>query len=321
MEKIDKKDRILLYELRRDCRQPYSRLAKAAGISKQMVHYRIARLVRLGVLETPSLAIDAGRLGYQNYGIYVQLEDYSRKDALVGELVKDQVSRYIAEGSGKADLIISLFAKTPLEFQQNWDHYLSRYGAAIRSHAICVSTENLSFARSFLSGGTERTRKAVFLGSAGEPVSIDAHDIAILKALAHNSRASIVSVAKSCGITPETVKSRMRRMEKAGLIQGYGWLYNPGPLGLGFYELLLSLRNMDSAKWGELREYCRSNPKISYFIRSIGAFDADLVFEVASDDEFHDGLRDLRSLFSSHIHDFEIVKVVREHKFSYAPFL
>ncbi|MFH1393541.1 MAG: winged helix-turn-helix transcriptional regulator [Candidatus Micrarchaeota archaeon] len=321
MEKIDKKDKILLYELRRNCRQPYSRLAKAAKLSKQMVQYRVSRLVRLGILDGTVLAMDAGRLGFQNYAVYFQWGDDSPKESFVKDVMNDATTRYAAESSGRVDFIVSFFARNPLEFQQVWDKYVSKYGAAIRSHSIYISTEHRAFERTGLLGEKPSKEREVFLGSAGEPVKTDDSDRNIVKALAKTPRASIVSIANTCSLAPDTVKSRLKRLEKSGLIQGYAWLYNPETLGLRMYELLLSLRGMDSRKWEELRAYCQSNSKITYFIRSIGAFDADIIFEVGDDSEFYEELHKLRKLFSIHIHDFDVVKILKEHKFSYAPFL
>ncbi len=321
MENIDKKDRILLYELRKNCRQTYSWLAKATSLSKQMVQYRINRLVRLGVLDGTVLEIDAARLGYQNYGVYFQWEDYSLKEAFVRDLLKHPFLRYAAEGSGRMDFVVSFYAKTPVEFQHIWDKLISKHGSTIRSHSIHASTENRAFERSHLIGEHRRKGKETFLGSAGEKTEIDDHDIKILKILALNARASLISIAKKCNLTAETVKSRIKRMEDEGLIQGYGWVYNREPLGLHQYELLLSLTNMDSEKWNALLSYCRSNTHISYFIRSIGEFDATIIFEVYSEAEFDKEFRELRVRFSRNIHDFEIVKIVKEHQFKYAPFL
>jgi len=321
MVKIDKKDLKILYELRWNCRQTYNQLSKSVGISNQMIQYRINRLIELGVLEDTSLAIDAGRLGYQNYCVYFQWEDYNQKDAFVKDAINDPATRYLAEGSGTMDFIASFYAKTPIEFQHIWDKYISKYGASIRSHSIYTSTENHNFEKSYLIEAIHSKEREAFLGSSGETVEIDESDIAILKVLSHDARASIISIAKSCRLAPDTVKSRIKRMEKNGLIQGYGWLFNLEPLGIKQYELLLSLRNMDSETWGNLRSYCRTNPNITCFIRSIGEFDADIVFEVRNESEFDKQFYKLRKIFSKYIQDFEIIKIIKEHKFKYAPFL
>lgn len=321
MEKIDKKDKKLIYELRRNCRQTYSRLSKSVGLSKQMIQYRINRLVRLGMLQKPIAAIDAGRLGYQNYGVYFQWEDDSRKDSFVEEILTDTTVRYAAESSGRTDFVISFYAKRPAVFQRIWDRYTAKYGTAIRSHSIHVSTENRAFDKSYLIGSQPRKENEIFLGSGEKTVGIDENDMSILKELTRNCRASIISIARRCGLSPDTVKSRIKRMEKEGLIQGYVWEPDLGAIGITSYELLLSLTNMDQKRWGELRSYCRSNPNITYFIRSIGKFDVTVIFEVDNDAEFDTRLHKLRKLFSRNIHDFEIVKIVKEHRFKYAPFL
>ncbi len=322
MVKIDKKDKRLIYELRRNCRQTYSQLAKSLGVSKQMAQYRINRLAKVGVLtKNRILVIDAGRLGYYNYGVYFQWNDVSYKDSFVNDLSKDPSVRYAAECSGRVDFVVSFYARSPLEFQSVWDRYLAKYGVPIKSHSISVSTENRAFDKTYLIETEKKEREEAFLGTVGETTEADELDLAILKALAADSRASIVSISKKCKIAPDTVKSRIKRMEKEGLIQGYAWSYDLKLVGVNLYELLLSLTNMDSGKWDELRSYCRSNPHVTYFIRSIGAFDVDIVFEVKSDEEFDNELHMLRKLFSNNIHDFEIVKITKEHQFKYAPFL
>jgi len=76
---------------------------------------------------------------------------------------------------------------------------------------------------------------------------------------------------------------------------------------------------MDSKAWGALLAYCRSNPCITYYIRTIGAYDADIVFEVGSDSDFDRQLDGLKKRLGRNIHDFEIVKITKEHRFTYLP--
>ncbi len=321
MVKIDRKDRVLLFELQRNCRQPLSMLAKAAGISKQVAQYRINRLVRIGVLGRPILAIDAGRLGYQNYGVYFQWEDDSRKDAFLEQIMEDPMIRYAAECSGRMDFVVSFLAKTPTEFQHRWDRYITKFGTAIRRHSTHISTENRAFEKSYLIGKERRGGREIFLGSEIKSAAIDETDRKILSALIQDCRATIVSLAMKCGLSPETVKSRIKKMEGEGLIQGYIWVVNLHMLGYSIYELLLSLRNMDSRRWDDLRSYSADNQNITYFIRGLGEFEADVIFEASSERQFEAELHKIRNLFSKNISDFEIVKIVKEHQFRYVPLL
>ena len=51
--------------------------------------------------------------------------------------------------------------------------------------------------------------------------SVDTLDRAILSVLRDSARAAYVDIAKKVGVTERTVRTRMRRMEKDGVIRGY----------------------------------------------------------------------------------------------------
>ena len=52
-------------------------------------------------------------------------------------------------------------------------------------------------------------------------MSVDKLDRAILSVLRDSARAAYVDIAKNVGVTERTVRTRMRRMEKEGVIRGY----------------------------------------------------------------------------------------------------
>ena len=52
-------------------------------------------------------------------------------------------------------------------------------------------------------------------------MSVDTLDRAILSVLRDSARAAYVDIAKNVGVTERTVRTRMRRMEKDGVIRGY----------------------------------------------------------------------------------------------------
>jgi|TARA_B100001146_G_scaffold93736_2_gene83065 DNA-binding Lrp family transcriptional regulator len=52
-------------------------------------------------------------------------------------------------------------------------------------------------------------------------MSVDTLDRAILSVLRDSARAAYVDIAKNVGVTERTVRTRMRRMERDGVIRGY----------------------------------------------------------------------------------------------------
>jgi Lrp/AsnC family leucine-responsive transcriptional regulator len=63
--------------------------------------------------------------------------------------------------------------------------------------------------------------------------ALDPIDARILDALAQNARASIASLARTVGLAAPTVAERIKRLEDAGVIEGYALTVNPVALGLG----------------------------------------------------------------------------------------
>lgn len=67
-------------------------------------------------------------------------------------------------------------------------------------------------------------------------MGLDETDVKILKALTSDARLSSRQIANQCNVSIGTVLSRMKRMEKEGIIKGYSALLDHEKLG---YELTI----------------------------------------------------------------------------------
>lgn len=61
---------------------------------------------------------------------------------------------------------------------------------------------------------------------------LDALDARILAALAKDARTSVAELARLVGLSPPSVAERVRRLEEAGVIEGYTVSIDPAALGL-----------------------------------------------------------------------------------------
>ena len=61
---------------------------------------------------------------------------------------------------------------------------------------------------------------------------IDAVDIKILRALCADARLTMANLARMVDLSPPSVTERVRRLEDAGVVRGYGARVNPAALGL-----------------------------------------------------------------------------------------
>lgn len=61
---------------------------------------------------------------------------------------------------------------------------------------------------------------------------LDATDVKLLEALIADARISIAELARVMGLSPPSVSERIKRLEEAGVIEGYTIKINPKALGL-----------------------------------------------------------------------------------------
>ena len=65
-----------------------------------------------------------------------------------------------------------------------------------------------------------------------ENPDLDATDARILEALIDDARITIAKLARTVGLSPPSVSERIKRLEEAGVIEGYTLRINPKALGL-----------------------------------------------------------------------------------------
>ena len=64
-------------------------------------------------------------------------------------------------------------------------------------------------------------------------MNLDKFDVAILQALQKDARIGLQELGKQVGLTSSPCWNRIRRMEEAGVIEGYSVRLNPEKIGLG----------------------------------------------------------------------------------------
>lgn len=62
--------------------------------------------------------------------------------------------------------------------------------------------------------------------------TVDVIDVAILRALSEDARVTMADLARAVGLSAPSVTERVRRLEEAGIVRGYGARLDPVALGL-----------------------------------------------------------------------------------------
>lgn len=80
----------------------------------------------------------------------------------------------------------------------------------------------------------------------GRSIQLDETDWRIIRTLSENARATFTEIGRAVGLTSPAARDRVRRMEDAGLIEGYRPVFNYSAMGLGIKALILMKTKSDS---------------------------------------------------------------------------
>lgn len=133
---LDEADKALIELLQYDGRAPYTRLARAVGLSEAATRQRVQRLIEIGIVQIVAVT-DPLRLGFQRQAmIGVRTEGDIRAVAEALAAV-DEVD-YVVYTSGRFDLLIELVCEDD-------DHLLSVLNDKVRTIPNVRSTETFVY--------------------------------------------------------------------------------------------------------------------------------------------------------------------------------
>ena len=118
-------------------------------------------------------------------------------------------------------------------------------------------------------------------------------DMAILRALQANGRATYAEIGQAVGLAPSTVHDRIRRLEKTSVITGYRAVVNPEALGL-FVTALVSVTPLDPKQPDDLPERVEEFPEVEDCHSVAGAENYVLKIRTGTTSDLEDLLRRLR---------------------------
>jgi len=104
--------------------------------------------------------------------------------------------------------------------------------------------------------------------------TVDEFDRRILRALAANARATNVEIAQRVGLSEAPCSRRIHRLEKEGVITGYGVRADPAAMGIGITAFLTLTLDMVSAQSADrFAEVVMESPHVlACYIVSGGAY-------------------------------------------------
>jgi len=318
--KLDKLDQKILLHLDRNARISSSQIGKKLRTSREVVDYRINRLIEKGIIKKFYTHIAAHKISYTQYKLYLKLKglDAEQEKGLIEYFNKNEHVIWVGSCDGVYDLIVTLMQTDVYKLNDLIQDCFRKYDSYFISKDITISIRTYNCLNSFLGWNIEHDRPFLFGGEKGF-LTLDEKNMGLLKVLANNARMPIVELAKKIKLTSGAVIYRMKELEKKGIIGRYSCLLNVSKLGYVFCKVFLTLHFVNREKENELYQFCLQHENITLFLYCIGHWDFEMNIKIESMSAFHDLLKEIKTRFSEIIKECESVVIFKEHKFNRFP--
>jgi DNA-binding Lrp family transcriptional regulator len=303
MATIDLKDRKILYELDLNCRQSNTQIGKKVGLRKDVVAYRIKKMLDDGVIHHFETEMNTFKLGYDVFRIYIAFQNVSqdKKNEIIQYFCSCKNAWAVISSKGEIDLCVILWVKDNYEFHQFWENTLDKYEEYFAKYFVSVYIQAVSYKRTYLlqTNDEEPGRRLYDTTCGGTPVDIDETDYRLLDMLASNGRLPLIDLAEKLSCSSQSVSYRMNNLVKTGVIQGFRTRVDLSKLDLKAFKVDIFLKEHRFQK--PIIDYIEKQPYLECLNVAVGWANIEPEIVVENLDRLTEILEDLDKKFPNTI--------------------
>src|SRR3989339_1117313 len=318
---LDLKDKKLLHELDYNARQSNNQIGKKVKLSKEVVKYRIDRMIEKGVIIRFHTIINYFKLGIVKYKLYLRLTnaDKNKIEEIAEYFNNHNKTEWTAVLTGRWDIIAGFLVHNVNEFDDEVQIVLNKFSSFIAEKAVTTTVYLVHNYRLFLKNENKEVERIVYHTSKDNQEKIDETDDKILKILANNGRMPVTEIANRLKLTPRIIQYRLKELEKKKIILAYKVHIEPKALEKIFCKAILYLGNITQNRLKALMSYTSSLEGVIWPQRVMGSWDLEIDFEIDSYDKFQEIILDLKEKFPDIIKNHEFCIVSKEYKLDLFP--
>lgn len=323
MNKLDLKDRKILYELDLNARQSENEMAKKIGLSREAVRYRINKLQEKGYINYFMTILNTMKLGFEWYRTFFKFQNLTleKEEEIINWLKKH--ASWITRIEGIWDLNTGIFCKNAYEYRDIINEFLLKYNEYILKYDVAIVTRMWHYHRDYLLDKKIKTSKYEMMGfnekDKYEYEKIDETDYKILSVLLKNARIKTVDIAREIKSTEIVVRYRIKKLLEKGIILGFRPFLDINKLGYIYFKVHFSLHNLNTEKKKLIFAFIHQHPNTVHTTELVGGDDIETEFQVKNNEELFTQIREFRRKFGDIIKDYYFMQYTKEYKFTYLP--
>lgn len=319
INELDLLDKKILYELDRNSRQSASEISNKVRAHRNVVNFRINKLIERGIIKEFVTIISPSALGLTPYKFYFQFENFTKeKEQKILGIIKSLPVYWAAKVSGRWDFIAGFLIKNTTELNDIKLKILEELGEDISNKSISVLVEAPYFYRHYLLDKKKNKTMKYWIKNSGEN-KVDKKDLELLKILAKNSRESLLNLSIKLNLSVKTIINRMKNLERLGIITDYRISVDLEKINYKFFKCFIALKTTNKKEIQRFIEYCNLNNNIIHLIECVGDWDLEPEFEVESSEDFYKIISEIREKFQGIIKTIETIDIIKEYTYVCLP--
>lgn len=220
-------------------------VSREVNLPPYVVRHTLHWLRKQRVIEHPVPFVDVYALGFVEYAFFINISNPPGEefdDALLADpLVAEGVS-LVVQTSGPFNFIVLIYARSALEAQLRFQKLSECYAYRIVKKTVSTRTTYRFYGYRYFSRQATHSYPLRHFGLNLDcpSTALDEIDMRVLIEMGKGDGCSKREIARRLKLPSSTVDSRVHRLERLNVIQGYEYNFSPGTLGKRKFRLLLS---------------------------------------------------------------------------------
>ncbi|MFA5406374.1 MAG: Lrp/AsnC family transcriptional regulator [Candidatus Nanoarchaeia archaeon] len=308
------KDERIIKGLNKNSRQSFTQLGKKVGLPKNIVNYRVKKLVDEGVITLFCTTINRAKLGYMYCRFFLKFMHFSEKieESLVKSVSKLKNIHFVARLDGSFDFCIIFLAKTIKEIDDIYDSITYSFDNNLIDKELSIASRLYYLPYNYLYNKSEPVYSEVL--NVDKTINLDENDYKLINIIKENSRKPMIELINELKLSPQVIRAHMKKLISEGIIIGYNIRVNNKKFNLNNFHIFLNLTNINESKYQEIINFLFSKKPVTHIIKGLGKWDLEFEAVLKSHFELHELIKELKDKFPTNILKHESAIIYEVYK-------
>lgn len=316
---ISELDRKILFELDRDGRASFSKIARIIGSTPQVVKYHYERMIENGVIDKFWAFIDYDKAGYSFFwGYWLKFNGLTKEkeEEMYADFRGNTYIPIIMRSDGYADVMLGIISRDVFHHNKILQGVFEKYGEHITMSDIVVGLGFIKFPRTYLVVKENVFESFSSSGGTKEPVKLSEIDRKMLSLLQIDGRMEFTKMARTLGVSVGQIHKHYLKLTRSGVITKVAYTLNYQVADLALYRILFRIVQFDKKRVDDLYTFCSLHPHIVSYVKVMGNWQLMLDIEIENREKLRDLIREMKNQFKDIIHRVEINEIYKIDKFT-----